>query len=328
MRQIGTLDSAHEANRFTAYLIVAQIRAMVEQEGEKFAIWIREENDLPRAKDEFSAFLANPSDPRYLGKEREAEALLRAEREGRLRGQKNIVQVQQKAPGASPISMRRSPLCMALLGISVLFTLLHFSELDHLKDGKSSVWNLFFTDVQGDKAFEMAGENTELRAKAAFSAIARGEVWRLITPIFIHMTWVHLIFNCWALLILGSRLENRFGMLRLGLWMLAIAVFSNVAQAILEGPLFGGLSGVLYGVVGIAIVYSMRSGGRGILITREETTIYMIWFVLCIVLSSDQWGEVMGKENKMLVANVAHGAGLFFGSAIGLVVSFWNRPAK
>jgi GlpG protein len=326
MRHIGTLDSAQEANRFTAYLIVAQIRAMVEQEGEKFAIWIREENDLPKAKEEFSAFLANPSDPRYSGKEREAEALLRAERDGRLKGQKNIVQVQQKAPGSSPVSMRRSPLCMTLLGISVIVTLLFFSEQDQPREGRSFVESLFFTDNAGRAAFNLAGENTELRAKAAFSAIARGEVWRLVTPIFIHLSWVHLIFNCWALLILGSRLENRFGAMRLALWMLAIAIFSNAAQAILEGPGFGGLSGVLYGVVGIAVVYSMRSGGRSILITREETVIYMIWFVLCIVLSSDQWGEVMG--NKMLVANVAHGAGLFFGAAIGLVVSFWNRPAK
>lgn len=322
MRQIGTLDSAQEANRFTAYLIVERIRAMVEQEGEKFAIWIREENDLSRAKDEFSAFVANPGDPRYQNKEREAEALLRAERDGRIRSQKNIVQVQQKSPGA-PIAVGRAPLCLALLGISVVVTLMHFSGREHLSDGKSASWNLFFTDYAGFQEFIRAGENLELKARASFSAIARGEVWRLVTPIFIHMTWVHLIFNVWSLLILGSRLENRFGAMRLSLWMLSIAVFSNVAQALIDSPLAGGLSGVLYGVFGIALVLTNRSGGKLRLVTREESVIYMIWFVLCIVMSSD----LMGEEQRMRVGNVAHGAGLLFGAAIGLVVSLLKPPS-
>lgn len=326
MRQIGQVDTAQDANRFTAYLIVERIRAMVEQEGEKFAIWIREENDLPRARDEFSAFLANPTDARYQGKEREAEALLRAERDGRIKSQKNIVQVQHKSGAPTSSNIARSPLCLSLLVVSVVVTLMHFSETDFRSNAKSPVWYLFFTDFAGALQFQNAGESVDVRAKAAFAAIARGEVWRLVTPVFIHMTWVHLIFNVWGLLILGSRLEGRYGAFRLGLWMLAIAVFSNVAEALLGSPVGGGLSGVLYGIFGMALVISSRSGGRLRLVTREESVIYMIWFVLCILMSSDQWGEIMGQKEN--VGNVAHGAGLLFGAAIGYVVSMLSPPTS
>src|SRR5436190_2402043 len=107
MRQIGLLDSAQEANRFTAYLIVERIRAMVEQEGEKFAVWVREENDLARAKDESSSFIANPADPRYQNKEREAEAILKNERDYRATGVKNII--EPKKQSAPLVLSRRSP---------------------------------------------------------------------------------------------------------------------------------------------------------------------------------------------------------------------------
>jgi GlpG protein len=324
MRQIGLLESAQEANRFTAYLIVQKIRAMVEQEGEKFAVWVREENDLARARDEFQAFLSNPNDPRYLNKEREAEAILRAERDQRLRGQKNVVQVkQQAAPMASP---RRAPLCMAMLGVAIAVTLFHFSQENRLSDPRNPMWSLFFTDYAGFQAAASDAASTEQAVMGAFSAIARGEVWRLVTPCFIHMSWVHLIFNGWALIVLGSRLENRFGAVRLSLWMLAIAVFSNVAQALADSPLFGGLSGVLYGVFGIALVYSMRAGDRDRLITRDESTIYMIWLVMCIILSSDAWAQSMGQDARMHVANVAHVAGMLFGGAIGYILSLRAEP--
>lgn len=319
MRQIGLLDSAQDANRFTAYLIVERIRAMVDQEGEKFAVWIREENDVARAKQEFSIFLANPADARYQNKEREAEAILRADNEKRSRGQKNVVHVQQKP---TPLVLsRRAPLCMVLLGISIAVTLYHFSQPSYGSKPSSPMWQIFFTDYAGAEAALSENASEDQKLKATFSAIARGEVWRLVSPIFIHMDMVHLIFNCWGLFALGSRLETRFGAWRLGLWSLSIAIFSNVAQASFESPLFGGMSGVLYGMFGLALIYSSRSGERSALVTREESVIYLVWLVMAFVLSSDAWGEAVGEDAKMNVANIAHLAGLMFGAAIGFVMS-------
>lgn len=326
MRQIGLLDSAQEANRFTAYLIVERIRAMVEKEGEKFAVWIREENDLARAKVEFSAFVANPADPRYLNKEREAEAILREEQVIRARGQKNVVDHRKQS---TPLATSyRAPLCFFLVGASIAFSLLNFSEEGKRSDPKNVMWSLFFTDKAGVLVALSDTSSTEQRLLASFSAIQRGEVWRLITPIFIHLSWAHLVFNSWALIVLGGRLETRFGSWPLLAWVLAIAIFSNIAQAVFETPYFGGLSGVGYGIFGVAWIYSIRNSDRTRLVTREETVIYMAWFFLCILLSSDQWGELMGEEAMMHIANVAHGAGLFFGGIIGFVLSSMNRAAK
>jgi GlpG protein len=325
MRQVGLLNSAQEANRFTAYLIVERISAMVDQEGEKFAVWIREENDFARAKNEFSAYVANPGDARYQGKEREAEALLRTEQELRRRGQKNIVQVKQRA--APSVFAGRTPLCLTLMAISISFTLFFYVEGGRSRAAKSPIQYFFFTDAAGLSAWISDGSSDDQKLKAVFAPIARGQIWRLITPIFIHLSITHILFNMWALLSLGSRVESRFGAVQLGIWVLALAIFSNVAQVLFESPAFGGISGVVYGIFGIAWAYSKSSGESSTLVTREESFFYLLWLVVCVVMSSDQWAEAMGEERRMLVANVAHAAGFFFGVAIGFVLGWRQRQA-
>ena len=46
MRQIGTLPNENNASRFAAYLITQGIAAHSEQDGEEWAVWVRDEDDM------------------------------------------------------------------------------------------------------------------------------------------------------------------------------------------------------------------------------------------------------------------------------------------
>src|SRR6266498_2670774 len=65
----------------------------------------------------------------------------------------------------------------------------------------------------------LAGGSTNEPTLMAFgvkanSEIARGQWWRFVTPIFIHTGLLHLIFNSYALWIVGPQVEKLYGAAR------------------------------------------------------------------------------------------------------------------
>src|SRR5207249_6302463 len=100
-------------------------------------------------------------------------------------------------------------------------------------------------------------EGAYIKWVPGLTEIKHGEIWRLITPIFIHLNLPHLIFNVLAMLDLGSMIESRQSSGRLALLVLFLAIISNLAQYSLDWPrlnagtpAFGGISGVAYGLIG------------------------------------------------------------------------------
>lgn len=85
--------------------------------------------------------------------------------------------------------------------------------------------------------------------------IFQGEVWRIITPTFLHFNVmgspiIHLLFNSVIWLNFGGAIEYYESRWRLlGLFLLT-AIGSNVASYPFYDYSFGGLSGVVYGLIG------------------------------------------------------------------------------
>ena len=145
------------------------------------------------------------------------------------------------------------------------------------------------------------------------------QYWRLITPAFLHFGWLHITFNMLWLWELGSRVERATGSFNvLGLFVV-IALVSNVSQYQFGGPgLFGGMSGVVYGLLGFSWVAPLLQPGWAIQPPRAIMLFMVGWLLLCL------FGvvEVLGFG---AIANAAHVGGLLCGAALGAVFGGLSR---
>ena len=83
------------------------------------------------------------------------------------------------------------------------------------------------------------------------AAAAAGQWWRFVSPAFLHFGALHLVFNLLWLADLGRRIESSQGSARFLLVAAVTALCANLSQYWhLPGSLFGGMSGVVYGLLG------------------------------------------------------------------------------
>lgn len=88
----------------------------------------------------------------------------------------------------------------------------------------------------------------------------KGQWWRLFTPMFLHFDWTHLAFNITLLGFFASQLERQRGFFWLLSTVLILSLAANVAQFVVSDHLFGGMSGVNYGLIAYCAVINRRSG--------------------------------------------------------------------
>lgn len=146
-----------------------------------------------------------------------------------------------------------------------------------------------------------------------------GEYWRLITPVFLHFGWLHIVFNSLWLWELGAKVERVMGSLDMFLLFIAIAFVSNLAQFAFGGPgIFGGMSGVVYGLLGFSWAGPLLQPAWQIQPPRAVMLFMVGWLLLCL------FGvvEVLGFG---AVANAAHVGGLLVGAALGAAFALLSR---
>ncbi|WP_295470004.1 rhomboid family intramembrane serine protease [uncultured Pseudomonas sp.] len=144
-------------------------------------------------------------------------------------------------------------------------------------------------------------------------SLAAGQWWRLVSPMLIHFGILHLAMNSLWYWELGRRIERRQGGLMLVLLTLVFAAVSNYVQYRFSGPtLFGGLSGVLYGLLGHCWLYQWLAPNPVYHLPRGVLVMMLVWLLVCLsgVVSLLGFGEI---------ANGAHVGGLIIGCVTGLV---------
>ncbi len=145
--------------------------------------------------------------------------------------------------------------------------------------------------------------------------VRQGEIWRLFTPVLLHFTVMHILFNMLWLQDLGSMIEGRQGTGHLLVLVVVLAVLSNFAQYLVSGPRFGGMSGVVYGLLGYIWIRGKFDPGSGLFLDPTTVVMMLVWFVLCFT-------PLLGIGP---IANAAHAAGLVLGMAWGYLSSLRHR---
>lgn len=140
-------------------------------------------------------------------------------------------------------------------------------------------------------------------------------VLRLFTPTFIHFGIEHLIFNMLALWYLGQMLERKLGAWMMVAMITTFSLISNVAQLLVDGPLFGGFSGVVYAFIGFAFVYQKLA--EKLNIPNGLFIFAGIWLLLGFADAFTGIGISM--------ANTAHLSGLIAGVLLSILWIVWNK---
>ena len=138
--------------------------------------------------------------------------------------------------------------------------------------------------------------------------VRHGELWRLLTPAFLHFNVAHIAFNLLNMVNLGNLLERRLRSFPYLLLTVGVAVSSDLGQYFsTASPLFGGMSGVVYGIFGYIWLRGRNDLTFGLAIPPRFVGLALVWFVLCFT-------PVIPH-----VANAAHAVGLVVGALWGFV---------
>jgi rhomboid protease GluP len=139
-------------------------------------------------------------------------------------------------------------------------------------------------------------------------AIAAGELWRLITPIFIHGSLVHFGFNAYALYLFGRNIESVYGAARFGLIFFFAGVAGVVASLWFSAFRSVGASGGVFGLFAAEAVFLLIN--RPLLRGRADAGLRQLMIMgvinLCIGLipgsNIDNWGHLGGVLGGALMA--------------------------
>ena len=143
--------------------------------------------------------------------------------------------------------------------------------------------------------------------------------WRLLTPMFLHFSFAHLAFNCLWIYVLGEKIERIDGKFIFLLLIIFSGIFSNLLQYTwTSSSLFGGLSGVIYGMLGYCLIMEMESNYDRYGLPPGLYLFMVVWLILGFLGILDLFG--FGS-----VANFAHLGGMLSGLMFAMIYKSFFR---
>lgn len=207
---------------------------------------------------------------------------------------------RQDAAGSLLARLRGSPLTTAVLLLTLLVALVTWGG-----ENLQAVGWLSFLE------FSVEGDYLQFYPLA--NSLAQGQWWRLVSPVLLHFGLLHLAMNCLWWWELGRRIELRQGALSLLGLLLFYSLVSDLAQFLWSGPgLFGGLSGVLYGLLGHCWIYQKLAPNAAYRLPPGVVGMMLLWLLICMT-------GIFELVQLAAIANAAHLGGLLAGCLTGLL---------
>jgi rhomboid protease GluP len=128
--------------------------------------------------------------------------------------------------------------------------------------------------------------------------IADGELWRLVTPLFVHANGMHLLVNMYSLSVLGPAIERLFGAPRLlVVYVLAGAAGVELSLAFSAPPSVGA-SGAIFGLLGalggVFFLHRRIFGQAGMVQLRHLALVAALNLILGMTPGIDNWAHLGG----------------------------------
>ena len=258
------------------------IRHRVSEEGLNQVLWVSNEAEVTFVKLTFDKYQAG-------------ELPMVAESAPRAHRSSNLLQV-----------IVRSPLTLILIAVNILL----------FPVGMGSPEGDLFAAMM---FVDVAVENGTFYFLTLPETLATGEWWRLFSPMFVHFSWLHIVFNLLWVWEIGRRIELVNGaMVLLGLTLFS-SYLANMTQYLMGGPgLFGGMSGVVFGLLGHSLVWSRMVPDRT---TGVANGIY-IFMLVYLAIGFSGAIDLLGLGR---LANGAHLGGLIAGLITGGLAGFLAR---
>lgn len=306
MRFLGEIEGQKSAEQFVAYLLTQNTDTHIElaREGsDTWEVWVRDEDRMDAALSELNEFQASPNDPKYEAAVATARGMLEKKEQARLAAAKNVKKVSSSrgrpnfmGGGSLP------PLTLTIFIICIALGLLTNFGASRSKFGRSISNELKFV------AFEDYVQSNEDPA----ASLKKGELWRAITPIFLHGGIIHLAMNMFMLASFGRMVERWIGTPSFAVLVLACAILPNIFQGLSPewmhgGPNFVGFSGVLYGLFGYVWIRTSINPSHGI-----EIPFPMIAILVGLIVIG-----LSGLVPNWSLADLCHLGGLLVGCAFG-----------
>lgn len=199
-------------------------------------------------------------------------------------------------------NLQSMPVVCVLIVLSVIGALLVNTPL-------GNAWLHYFT-------FQDFTDRTYIPLQESLS---RGEVWRLLTPIFLHFGIIHLLFNMLGVWIFGQRLEWFMRWWQFVLLIVFSGIVANLAQYFWTGMSnFGGMSGVIYAFVGFILVAQRLTPHPLLNVPGNVLGFMLFWLVLCMTGIVDLF--MSGG-----IANANHVGGLLAGMIFACIKRLFGR---
>ncbi|MBL0587144.1 rhomboid family intramembrane serine protease GlpG [Aeromonas caviae] len=277
MIQLLVLGDARMAQALVDYLATLGIPCELTQSELGVSVWLADERRLAQAQQEVKRFLSEPNHPRYM------EASWQSgHADARIDYSKGMTDpVTDFLHQAGPLTLVVIIACLAIYAL----------------------------DAIGLPIFD------ELAFHPTLAQFTDWQAWRYVTPAFIHFSVLHLVFNLLWWWYLGGQIEQRLGSGKLFILLIVGAALPNIAEFFASGPRFGGLSGVVYALLGYSWLRTRLQPDCGLAMPPALMGFMLVWLVLGFL-------DMLGTPT----ANMAHLAGLLVGLAQGWLDRH-HRPA-
>ncbi len=302
MRRIGTISGKDAAETFRDYLLTQEIPSQVDAVGDEWSIWVLDEDQVDASKSALEAYRVDPRAEKYRRAVVEADRIRHAKVQQSIAAKKSQIDLKQRW-GRPLISQ-----------IPVTFTLVVLSVIITLGTQFGAKYDAFGGQISMVPNMTREGEYTKYPINyRELPGVTEGQIWRLVTPAFVHFDPLHLLLDMYWLVLFGGMIERVRGRRTMIVLFLLTAIVGNLSQLYWKGPAFGGMSGVDAGLFGYLWITGQMDPDAGLALPQHLVFIMLAFLMLATT-------GLLGP-----IANGAHLGGLFAGMAMSATSASWKR---